>query len=152
AGLVAGDVRLERHLAEVLPAGGGRAGELERGRVQQPVRGHVADRPRPGERVRDPVEVTVDIHAPVDLHGQRLGCGQAEVVITCRVRPDIAVVGVRAERLRTGTDRAAGVDLAALLEVPDLVGERDVVGVRRVHVTGLRRGGAVLRVVVQRRD
>jgi len=97
------------------------------------------------EVVRDAVEIAVDIEAAVDLHIQRRRRRQAEVIISLRVGARrIAVVGVRAERLQA---RGAGVgaDLAAVLEVPDLVGERDVVGVGGGDVAGQRGRGAELR-------
>jgi hypothetical protein len=50
---------------------------------------------------------------PFDLHQQRRGRRQAEVVVSRRVRAEVTVVGVRAERHRAGPDRALGVDPAA---------------------------------------
>ena len=74
--------------------------------MQQPVRGHVADRAWPDVGVRDAVEVAVDIQAPVDLHVQRLGCGQAGVVVACRVRSS------RSPSLVSGPSGSAGADRA----------------------------------------
>ena len=95
-------------------------------------------RPRPVVLVRGPVEVDVVEEAPVDVHDPGVLARNAEV---------LAVVNVEATRIiRTG-NRAVEVrvELRAVLEVPDLVRERDVRQVRRPRVpAGVR--GAVLRV------
>src|SRR5262249_59593762 len=104
------------------------------------------------------VESGIGIGAAVDVYPQRLRGGEAEVVIpigrfgvlsealgVARGAGDGVAVGVDAER--GGRD---GVRTLTVLEVPDLVGECDVVRVRRPDHPGLRGGGGVHRVEVIR--
>src|SRR5437879_2330073 len=98
---------------------------------------------RPDVQIGRSVESGVRIQTARDLYQQGCRRIQAEVVIRVRL---LDVVG---RSLGAGASAACG-DVAAVVEVPDLVRESDVVRVRRPGHAGLLRAGAVLRMEVVR--
>ena len=91
---------------------------------------------RPDRRVVQPVKTGVSVGAAVDMDAQRLGRREAEVVITVgRLRANFLLVALRAgDRVARGIDaewrRRNAFHPGAGFEMPDLVGESDVVRVR----------------------
>jgi len=114
---------------------------------------------RPDRLVAEAVEPGVGFCAAVDMDPQGLAGGEAEVIVpvgrrdvipeslgVTRRAGDRVAAGVKAER--RGRD---GVRALAVLEVPDLAGKGDVVGVGRPDDPGLLRRGGVHRVEVVRK-
>src|SRR5581483_449222 len=134
AGFDSRQVRFEGDTGVVDPVtwSGARAGEQDRLRVQERIA------VRPDGLVTEAVEAGVGIGTAVDMDAHRLGTREAEIVVTVGRR------GVAAESFGVargaGNGVAAGVEpergsrdgvgALAVLEVPDLAGEGDVVGVR----------------------
>ena len=111
----------------VRPPVGQRAGEQHRRRVQQPVEERVGERARPVVAVRLPVPVLVAAEAAVDHTSVESEPGTQKLLSSSSSRPPGSwVPGTAQLNVR--------VELQAVLEVPDLVGHRHVVGVRRPRV------------------
>jgi hypothetical protein len=135
-------VRFESHLVVVGAPIEKRAGEHDRCGVELAVELRVGEGSWPGVLVLGPVEIDVCAKAPADpdpLRCFRALAGELIPVGSGRVRG-----------ARTSTGGVGGVDVAAVLKVPDLIRERDVVGVRRLRDAGVHARGRVHRVEVGR--
>src|SRR5262249_15891064 len=124
-------VGLERDPAVVLASVEERARERDRGRVVLLVLTEVRPRPRPVQAVRRALEVDAGAGAASDLDECRITRVEAWSLVV------IGPVGVG--RARTGA-AAVGGGGRAVLEVADLVRERDVVAVRRPRDTRVLAG------------
>src|ERR1700722_17035686 len=140
-------IRLEGNATEILlatsPVGEQRAGEDYRLRMILRIAERILEGPGPGVvAVRDAVEVLIRIDAAPDVNESRgnLRGIEAEFIvdsrrIACRVR------GARPDSCR---------NRAAILEVPDLIREHDVVRVGRPRYAGAFAGGRVRGMKIMR--
>lgn len=94
--------------------------------------------------VRDSVEASVCAEAARDLYEQGLAGSVAAGII------GVGWLQVRTLALVANAGAVGGIDVVAIIEMADLVGERDVVGVGRPRYTRLLRRGAVHRMEVVR--
>jgi hypothetical protein len=147
-------VSLEGHagVVDAVTGPGARAGKQDRFGVQRRVA------VRPDGLIAEAVESDVGIGAAVDIDQHRFASGEAEVVIPVgrgRIAPEsLGVTRGAGHRVAAGVQAEGGgrdgVRAVAVLEVPDLAGEGDVVGVRCPDDPGLLGRGGVHGVEVVR--